>query len=105
MNDNRGKNIAVIGLPNLNNVVYGLYAMRIGYVGNIHMCCRRIQYGNCDFRLNTFEDKIICRIQLWLLSSQLEQAVGRARLLRKNCTVMVFSGFPVEQAEFHNTYE
>ncbi len=105
LNDNRGKDIAVIGLPNLNNVVYGLYAMKMGYVGNVHMCCRRIQYGNCDFRLNTFEDKIIRRIQLWLLSSQLEQAVGRARLLRENCTVTVFSGFPVGQAEFHNTYE
>lgn len=105
LNDNRGKDIAVIGLPNLNNVVYGLYAMIIGYIGDVHMCCRRIQYGNCDFRLNTFEDRIIRRIQLWLLSSQLEQAVGRARLLRENCTVTVFSGFPVEQAEFHNTYE
>lgn len=62
LNDNRGKDIAVIGLPNLNNVVYGLYAMRMGYVGDVHMCCRRIQYGNCDFRLNTFEDKIIRRI-------------------------------------------
>lgn len=105
LNDNRGKDIAVIGLPNLNNVVYALYAMRMGYMGDVHMCCRRIKYNNCDFRLNTFEDKIIRRIQLWLLSSQLEQAVGRARLLRENCTVTVFSGFPVEQAEFHNTYE
>ncbi|MCM1231666.1 MAG: DEAD/DEAH box helicase family protein [Ruminococcus flavefaciens] len=105
LNDSRGKDIAVIGLPNLSNVVYGLYAMRMGYVGDVHMCCRRIQYNNYDFRLNTFEDKIIRRIQLWLLSSQLEQAVGRARLLRENCTVTVFSGFPVEQAEFHNTYD
>jgi len=30
---------------------------------------------------------------------------SRTRLLRENCTVMVFSGLPVEQAEFHNTYE
>lgn len=100
LNDNKGKNIAVIGLPNLNEVVYGLYGMRMGAdVSDIHMCCRRIQYGNCDFRLNTFENLIIRRIQLWLLSSQLEQAVGRARLLRERCTVTVFSGFPVEQSE------
>ncbi len=104
MNDNIGKNIVVIGLPNLNNVVYGLYAMRMGYVGDVHMCCRRIKYNNCDFRLNTFDDRIIRRIQLWLLSSQLEQAVGRARLLRKSCVVTVFSGFPVEQAEYRQEY-
>ena len=52
---------------------------------DIHMCCRRIQ--------------------LWILSSYLEQAVGRARLLRENCIVTVFSGFPVEQAEFFNSYD
>ena len=41
-------------------------------------------------------------IQTWLISSQLEQAVGRARLLREDCTVMVYAGFPVEQAEYRD---
>lgn len=106
LNDNKGKNIAVIGLPNLNEVVYGLYGIRMGADdSDIHMCCRRIQYNNFYFRLNTFENPIIRRIQLWILSSYLEQAVGRARLLRENCIVTVFSGFPVEQAEFFNSYD
>lgn len=106
LNDNKGKNIAVIGLPNLNEVVYGLYGIRMGADdSDIHMCCRRIQYNNFYFRLNTFENPIIRRIQLWILSSYLEQAVGRARLLRENCIVTVFSGFPVEQAEFFNNYD
>ena len=39
-------------------------------------------------------------VQTWLLSSQLEQAVGRARLLRENCRVFVYAGFPVEQAKY-----
>ncbi len=26
--------------------------------------------------------------------------MGRARLLREECTVIVFAGFPVEQAEY-----
>ena len=43
-------------------------------------------------------------IQIWLLSSQLEQAVGRARLLRNDCKVEVYSGFPVEQAEYINKF-
>ena len=40
------------------------------------------------------------RIQLWSIESLLEQAIGRARLLRYNCTVWVFAGFPAEQADF-----
>ena len=39
-------------------------------------------------------------VQTWLLSSQLEQAVGRARLLREDCQVFVYAGFPVEQAKY-----
>ena len=39
-------------------------------------------------------------VQTWLLSSQLEQAVGRARLLREDCRVFVYAGFPVEQAKY-----
>ena len=38
----------------------------------------------------------------WMISSQLEQAVGRARLLREDCTVIVYAGFPVEQAEYRD---
>lgn len=37
-------------------------------------------------------------IQLWMLESLLEQAVGRARLLRYNGTVKVFARFPIDQA-------
>ena len=33
-----------------------------------------------------------------MIESELEQAVGRARLLRKECTVNLFSNFPLRQA-------
>ena len=39
------------------------------------------------------------KVQLWMISSALEQAIGRARLLRNDCTVTVFARFPVDQAK------
>jgi hypothetical protein len=53
-----------------------------------------------DTETKTFKSDVVKTIQIWLIESLLEQAVGRARLLRYDCTVKVFAGFPVEQAEF-----
>lgn len=98
-----GKDLAVIGLPNVTEQVYILYGMCAGINPNkIKMRPQRIEHNGYSFRLNTFDNEIIKKIQLWLLSSQLEQAVGRARVLRYNCSVIVFSGFPVEQAVLKN---
>ena len=97
-----GKNLAVIGLPNKPDFVYCLYGMRAGISvdKSTNMYVHRIENGGYSFSLNTFKNETLQKIQIWMLSSQLEQAVGRARLLRNNCTVTVYAGFPVEQAEF-----
>lgn len=103
INSLKGKNLAVIGLPNVDDVVYCLYGMRMGTdVGKANMYPQRITYKNKSFYLNTYKDEVLQMIQTWIISSQLEQAVGRARLLREDCTVMVFAGFPVEQAEYRD---
>ena len=100
----KGKDLSVVGLPNLDEVVYGLYAMRAGASSaKVHMYPQRITYQNTSFFLNTYKDETLQMIQIWLLSSQLEQAVGRARLLREDCQVFVYAGFPVEQAKYIDT--
>ncbi|MBR1529935.1 MAG: DEAD/DEAH box helicase family protein [Oscillospiraceae bacterium] len=102
LNSLSGKNLSVIGLPNKPDFVYCLYGMRAGLeltqTQNMHH--QRIEWNGYSFSLNTFKDKTLQDVQIWMLSSQLEQAVGRARLLRNDCTVTVYAGFPVEQAEF-----
>lgn len=96
-----GKDLFVIGLPNLPEEVYMLYGICAGVSPERNkMRPQRIEYNGYSFRPNTFDNPILRRIQMWILSSQLEQSVGRARLLRNDCTVRVFSGFPVEQAFF-----
>lgn len=103
MNHLQGKNLAVVGLPNLDETVYCLYGMRAGTkIQKAAMYPQRIVYRNKSFYLNTYKNQVLQMIQTWLISSQLEQAVGRARLLREDCTVTVFAGFPVEQAEYRD---
>lgn len=106
MNHLKGKNLSVVGLPNLDETVYCLYSMRAGAeIKKAVMYPQRIIYRDKSFYLNTYKNGVLQMIQTWLISSQLEQAVGRARLLREDCTVIVYAGFPVEQAEYRdNTF-
>ena len=95
-----GQNISVIGIPNVNDIVYKLYALLAHESIKEQMCSMRIQHNGYNFCMHTFKSHVLRTIQIWLIESLLEQAVGRARLLRYDCTVKVFAGFPVEQAEF-----
>lgn len=93
-----GKNISVVGLPNVNEVVYKLYGMIAGIdVEKYNMSPRRVEYNGYNFYVNSFDDEKLRSIQLWMLESLIEQAVGRARLLRFDCTVKLFARFPVNQ--------
>lgn len=94
-----GKNISVVGLPNVDELVYKLYGMAAGVnVDNYNMRSMRAAYNGYDFHINSFDNEKLQMIQLWMLESLLEQAVGRARLLRYDCTVKVFARFPIDQA-------
>ena len=94
-----GKSISVIGLPNVADMVYILYGIAAGMQAEAYpMQSMRTSYNGYDFRIKTFQSDILRKIHLWMLESHLEQAVGRARLLRYSCTVKVFARFPVAQA-------
>lgn len=57
-----------------------------------------VQYNGYEFYCNTFDNEALRTIHFWVLESNIEQAVGRARLLRNDCDVKVFVRFPVAQA-------
>lgn len=62
---------------------------------------RQKEISNEDYKFwfNTYDNEALRRIQLWFIHSELEQAAGRARLLRFNCIVKLFANLPLEQAE------
>lgn len=105
----KGKDIVVVGLPHYNELQYRFYMYAIyGIVYNPieNSRFRRIEYDGYSFKLNTQQDEQYQTIQTYLISSELEQAVGRARLLRYDCTVYLYSGFPVEQTNIvYNTLD
>lgn len=95
-----GENIMVIGTPHLNEFVYKLIGLHLGFeIGQEVLTERRIQYKEYEFNFMTYKNESLRNLQLYFIEKELEQCIGRARLLRNNCTVLVFSNFPCEQAE------
>ena len=93
----KGKDLAVVGTPHRNNVLYHLIAAQINGANttNHSMNYQKVEYNGFRFKFNCFDDPTLRSIQLSLIESDLIQAVGRARTLRTNATVQLYSNFPL----------
>lgn len=96
-----GKDILIIGTPFKNEKCYKLLATVLGekITSKDVSRMRNIYYKGYTFQIMTYKNDMLQKIQLYSIESELEQCVGRARLLRFDCTVYLLSSFPVEQAE------
>jgi hypothetical protein len=54
-----------------------------------------IDYNSFRFLFSTYENETLRKIQLGIIEAELVQAVGRARVLRTNAEVLVFSNLPL----------
>jgi hypothetical protein len=102
----RGLPINVIGTPHYPMWIYKLFAYSIGLDFNedANLETMMVEHNGCRFKFATFEDEVLRNIQFWMIVTELEQAVGRARLLIEDCVVNLFSNIPLLQAnykEFH----
>ena len=94
-----GKDIAIYGTPRMPQFCYKLYA----YLLNIDIDKDPLDYNWHTIKRGEFEYRIyICsgnpdmhELQLGLIEADLIQAVGRARLVRNDCTVHVFAAMPL----------
>lgn len=98
-NEYKGKDIAVIGTPYSIPFIYRLIGTYLGYDGNDCMCRRNVIYNGYRFPIMSYGTQKMQELLFYFLQSELEQAIGRARLLRYDCTVYLFSNFPCNQAE------
>lgn len=97
-NDLKGKDMMVIGTPHINPIVYLFHAEFIGIETNKidqKMDYQTIQHNGMQFKFQTFNDPELRNIQLTLIEGELIQAVGRARTIRTNANVQVYSNFPL----------
>jgi len=96
-----GKDILVIGTPYHAEFLYKLTAFTMGldFDEDAVMKEQLVTHNGHRFWCNTYEDAVLRDIHFWMMESDLEQAVGRARLLRNDCIVRLFSNFPLSQTQ------
>ncbi len=100
-NSMEGEDILVVGTPYHTEFLYKLVAFTMGidFDENEEMTSLLVTYNGYRFWCMTFKDENLREINFWMIESELEQAVGRARLLRNQCKVSLFSNFPLRQAK------
>ena len=94
----KGKDIAIIGTPNKPQYVHFFYAKICGVSLKTNDCIltdKIIEYEGLRFRYFTYENEDLRNIQFALIQSDLIQAAGRARPLRENVQIKIFSNFPL----------
>ena len=97
----KGKDLNVIGTPHQPEWMYKLFAYTFDFDFDIDARLipnMLVEHNGWRFPFTTYEDPVLRNIQFYMIESELEQAVGRARLLRCDCIVHLFSNFPLRQA-------
>lgn len=99
-----GENLAVMGTFHRPEYVYKLWAMYMtgstSFCGDV-LAVRNIRRNGFSFKIMTYKEELLRNIQLWMIQSESEQAVGRARLLNNDCTVHLYSNLPLRQGELY----
>ncbi len=99
----RGKDLFVVGTPHKNPSVYYLYARVLGIdydIKDTKMNFQEVEYDGFVFYFNTFKNNYrLQQLQMSMIQAELLQAVGRARVLREDCTVTMLGRMPIQGAE------
>lgn len=104
----KGQNIQVVGTPFKNQALYLLMGKCLGI--NVDKYNRKFEYQNVErwrgfrFAFNTFTNDELRDIHLANLESQLIQLIGRARALREDVQVDVYSSLPLRITD-HFVYD
>ena len=97
-----GKDMVIVGTSHVHPSAYLLYASVLGidYDNNTSLHDLPIKRNGMEFYFYTFKNEGLREIQLYFIESEQIQAIGRARLLRKDCTVTLLSRLPSPGAKF-----
>lgn len=102
-----GEEILVAGTPYHAEFLYKLAAFTMGldFDEDEEMTDQIVMHNGCRFWFKTFKNENLRSVHFWMIESELEQAVGRARLLRNKCKVHLFSNFPLSQAKMITDFD
>lgn len=102
-----GEDILVVGTPYHAEFLYKLvaFAMGMDFDEDEEMELQTVEHNGYRFSFNTYKNENLRAVQFWMLESELEQAVGRARLLRNKCEVHLFSNYPLNQSRMVHDFD
>lgn len=107
----KGEDLIVAGTPHVDARSYILMAKLLKkdiLIEDNQFDFINIKKNGFEFSLNTFWDgcgqnvELLREIQAYFIESELVQAVGRARTLRTNATVHLFSNYPLKGCQLYN---
>lgn len=103
-----GKNIHVVGTYHLNQVYYFFLANFAGidldFGSDIKPRNQQVMWKGIKFNFYAYDNPDLRQIQFSCIEAELVQAIGRARTIRNQCTVNVYSSFPLTISnEFRTT--
>jgi|GEM_PF-6600948 len=98
LNEYEGKNVAVFGTPNINPVAYSLYHNVI-FTGRRLLSIpgfekRLVKNSGYRFYFKTAEEGQFQKIHMWMVESEIIQALGRARPINNKCLIRIYSNYP-----------
>lgn len=96
-NDFEGRDLVVIGLNHRPFYVYELFARALEIDCSDTLSTRMTQLNGFEFYMMTYADPELRNIQQYMIGSDLEQAIGRARLIYHDCIVHLYGNFPARQ--------
>lgn len=94
-----GIDLAIVGTPHKNELYYFFTAHATGVdlsQVNMELQDLKIDWKGFRFRFTTYQDERLRNIQLEAIEAELVQAIGRARSLRTDAEVFVYSNLPLQ---------
>lgn len=101
LNGYQGQNLLVIGALHRPDYVYKLLAValgqKLGLDTTLELEYQRISRNGYEYHAVAFDNKLLQEIQFAMIETDLEQAVGRARLVSHDCSVHLYTNIPLLQ--------
>jgi hypothetical protein len=97
-----GANLVIIGTPVPPPYITFLYAKMLGFdlcLEGMKKVSRNVVIDEFVFRMFTFSSDDLAQIEVRLARMQIEQAIGRARSIRSDCRVILYSNIPCNQTD------
>lgn len=96
----KGKNLIVVGrmyapLENYKLLAWYMGDIQLEELDNLKFISRRTIINGFEVTLHCFDDDRVNKYLFYDIEKNLEQAIGRARALREDCKVYIYTNYPL----------